>query len=84
VLPYEYEYRANAKGRWFGRTLLDVFVTEFADLSPDYYVRPPEQPRAHTHIRARGKREGDREREAGRQTRTHIRMCTCVQMYNVH
>ena len=26
VSPYRFEYRAYAKGRWFGRTILDVFT----------------------------------------------------------
>ena len=49
---YDYEYVAYAKGRWFGRTLLDVFTTEFIDMSPAYYVRVhlPAEPRG----RARG------------------------------
>lgn len=38
VPTYEYEHRAYAKGRWYGRTIFDVFSSEFRDMSPDYYV----------------------------------------------
>ena len=37
VRPYVYEFRTNAKGRWVGRTLLDVFTTEFGAYPYDYY-----------------------------------------------
>ncbi|CAG8494555.1 779_t:CDS:2 [Paraglomus brasilianum] len=38
VKPYYYEYRTFTKKRWIGRTILDVFTTEFRDRSPQYYV----------------------------------------------
>lgn len=38
VKPYYFEYKSFAKGRWLGRTLLDVFSSEFRDRSEDYYV----------------------------------------------
>jgi len=38
VPTYEYEHRAYAKGRWYGRTIFDVFSSEFRDMSPEYYV----------------------------------------------
>ncbi|RKP34328.1 pseudouridine synthase [Dimargaris cristalligena] len=38
VRPYYHTYSTNAKGRWFGRTLLDVFVREFRDQSEPYYL----------------------------------------------
>lgn len=38
VKPYYFEYKSFAKGRWFGRTLLEVFSSEFRDRSEDYYV----------------------------------------------
>ncbi|CAO3640251.1 unnamed protein product [Mucor fragilis] len=37
VKPYYFEYKSFAKGRWLGRTLLDVFSSEFRDRSEDYY-----------------------------------------------
>ena len=40
VVPYVHEYRAFAKERWIGRTVLDVYVTEFGGYSEEYYVRP--------------------------------------------
>lgn len=41
VKPYYFEYKSFAKGRWLGRTLLDVFSSEFRDRSEDYYVSAP-------------------------------------------
>lgn len=38
VKPYYFEYKSFAKGRWLGRSLLDVFSSEFRDRSEDYYV----------------------------------------------
>lgn len=39
VQPYFFTHRTNCKGRWFGRTVADVFSTEFRDRSLDYYLR---------------------------------------------
>lgn len=38
VRPYYYKYQAFAKGRWMGRSLIEVFATEFRDQSRAYYV----------------------------------------------
>lgn len=38
VKPYYFEYKSFAKGRWFDRTILEVFSSEFRDRSIDYYV----------------------------------------------
>jgi hypothetical protein len=38
ITPYYYLYEAYAKERWFGKTLLDVFTTEFRDQEASYYV----------------------------------------------
>ena len=38
VRPYEYHYQTYAKGRWLNRTIEDVFLKEFADRPPSYYV----------------------------------------------
>ncbi|KAG9290999.1 hypothetical protein G9A89_012871 [Geosiphon pyriformis] len=38
VKPYFFEYKSFAKGRWVGKTLFEVFRTEFRDRSPDYYA----------------------------------------------
>ncbi|KAI8369647.1 pseudouridine synthase [Radiomyces spectabilis] len=37
VRPYYFEYKAYAKGRWLGRTILEVFSQEFRDRSEKYY-----------------------------------------------
>ncbi|KAJ3190632.1 RNA pseudouridylate synthase domain containing protein 2 [Irineochytrium annulatum] len=37
VKPYWYIHRVHAKGRWLGKTLFDVFCTEFRDQTPEYY-----------------------------------------------
>ncbi|KAJ3338840.1 hypothetical protein HDU93_008975, partial [Gonapodya sp. JEL0774] len=37
VRPYFWTYNAHAKQRWLGRTLLDVFVSEFKDATEEYY-----------------------------------------------
>ncbi|OQR81911.1 RNA pseudouridylate synthase [Thraustotheca clavata] len=37
VKPYVYKFQTHAKQRWFGRTLLDIFLSEFGAFSPDYY-----------------------------------------------
>lgn len=39
VKPYSFEFQSNAKGRWFGRTILDVFQKEFRDATLEYYVK---------------------------------------------
>jgi hypothetical protein len=39
VVPYQYAYTSNAKGRWLGRKLFEVMKTEFLDKSASYYVR---------------------------------------------
>ncbi|KAI9209456.1 pseudouridine synthase [Polychytrium aggregatum] len=39
VEPYHFKYKSYAKGRWFGRTIMDVFVKEFQDETPEYYTR---------------------------------------------
>jgi len=41
VAPYHYTYNTYCKERWRGREILDVFVTEFRDRSPAYYVNMP-------------------------------------------
>ncbi|KAI8809137.1 pseudouridine synthase [Cladochytrium replicatum] len=37
VEPYEFHYSTFAKGRWYGRTLIDVFSKEFQDHPESYY-----------------------------------------------
>ena len=39
VHPYYYTYNTFCKERWRNRELLDIFVTEFRDRTPEYYVR---------------------------------------------
>jgi len=38
VAPYHYTYNTYCKERWRGREILDIFVAEFRDRSPAYYV----------------------------------------------
>ncbi|KAJ3123399.1 RNA pseudouridylate synthase domain containing protein 2 [Nowakowskiella sp. JEL0407] len=37
VVPYEWNFQTYAKGRWWGKTVYDVFSREFKDQSPEYY-----------------------------------------------
>ncbi|KAI9335436.1 RNA pseudouridylate synthase domain-containing protein 2 [Zopfochytrium polystomum] len=39
VKPYWYVHQTHAKGRWIGKTVLDLFSVEFQDQSPAYYKR---------------------------------------------
>ncbi|EPX72772.1 tRNA pseudouridylate synthase [Schizosaccharomyces octosporus yFS286] len=39
VPPYFYEYITFAKLRWYGKTLLEIFNTEFRDREPGYYEK---------------------------------------------
>ncbi|KAJ1658547.1 DRAP deaminase, partial [Dispira simplex] len=43
VKPYIFCYSTFVKGRWQGRSLLNVFTTEFRDQEPAYYLRAIEQ-----------------------------------------
>lgn len=38
VRSYPFEFVVNAKKRWFGRRLVDVFVSEFRAMNAEYYV----------------------------------------------
>lgn len=37
VYPYYYDFKTYCKGRWIGKTLLEVFKSEFRSESIDYY-----------------------------------------------
>ncbi|KAI9768242.1 MAG: hypothetical protein M1840_005072 [Geoglossum simile] len=37
VLPYHFTYNTNCKERWRGRTILDIFSSEFRDRPQEYY-----------------------------------------------
>ncbi|KAG5517893.1 hypothetical protein PMAC_000348 [Pneumocystis sp. 'macacae'] len=37
VIPYFFNYKTFAKERWRGRTIYDIFSTEFRDRTPQYY-----------------------------------------------
>ncbi|KAJ5894644.1 Pseudouridine synthase RluC/RluD, partial [Penicillium taxi] len=37
VAPYHYTYNTYCKERWRGRTLEDIFTSEFRDRKPEYY-----------------------------------------------
>ena len=39
VKPYHYRFETHAKGRWVGRTLLQVFQHEFPYQPQEYFVR---------------------------------------------
>ncbi|KAL6552423.1 hypothetical protein OROHE_007787 [Orobanche hederae] len=38
VRPYYFEFIAHAKGRWAGKTIVDLFADEFRGRDRDYYV----------------------------------------------
>ena len=38
VKPYYFTFKTWVKGRWIGKTLVEVFTTEFRDRDPEYYV----------------------------------------------
>lgn len=38
VEPYHYTYNTYCKERWRGRSVLDVFTSEFRERSEEYYV----------------------------------------------
>ena len=38
IKPYPYTYRTYAKRRWLGRTILDIYSTEYASYPISYYV----------------------------------------------
>ncbi|KAF7980138.1 hypothetical protein HWV62_39577 [Athelia sp. TMB] len=37
IAPYWYPYTTMAKGRWYGREILEMVSTEFRDRSMEYY-----------------------------------------------
>lgn len=41
VKPYHYTYNTFCKERWRNRELVDIFISEFRDRPPEYYVRCP-------------------------------------------
>jgi hypothetical protein len=43
VKPYVYDFGTNAKGRWLGRTIYDVYASEFGAQSKEYYRRAIEE-----------------------------------------
>ena len=38
VNPYDYKFQTFTKGRWIGRSILEVFQSEFKAYSAEYYV----------------------------------------------
>lgn len=38
VTPYHYTYNTNCKERWRNKTLEEIFLSEFRDRTPEYYV----------------------------------------------
>jgi len=45
VQPYPYTFRSFAKARWVGRSVLDVYCTEFGSYPPSYYQTAIQQGR---------------------------------------
>lgn len=45
VHPYYFEFRTYCKGRWIGKTLLEVFKSEFRAESIDYYQKAAKEGR---------------------------------------
>lgn len=45
VHPYYFEFKTYCKGRWIGKTLLDVFKSEFRAESIDYYQKAAKEGR---------------------------------------
>jgi len=45
VKPYVYDFKTNAKGRWYGRSLVEVFASEFTTHPREYYERTVSQGR---------------------------------------
>lgn len=41
VKPYHFTYNTFCKERWRNRELVDIFISEFRDRPPEYYVRHP-------------------------------------------
>lgn len=39
VIPYYYTHRIPSKGRWFGRTVVDILSTELASVYPAHHLR---------------------------------------------
>eukprot|EP01029_Cantina_marsupialis_P004948 TRINITY_DN15260_c0_g1_i1.p1 TRINITY_DN15260_c0_g1~~TRINITY_DN15260_c0_g1_i1.p1 ORF type:complete len:586 (-),score=158.62 TRINITY_DN15260_c0_g1_i1:274-2031(-) len=39
VKPYVFGFKTFAKQRWYGRTLLEIFTTEFGGYPPEYYEK---------------------------------------------
>lgn len=39
VKPYHFTYNTFCKERWRNRELVDIFISEFRDRPPEYYVR---------------------------------------------
>lgn len=45
VYPYYFEFKTYCKGRWIGKTLLEVFKSEFRAESIDYYQKAAKEGR---------------------------------------
>jgi len=45
VEPYDFDFTTHVKGRWLGRSLLEVFAREFVAYSEDYYRESIQQGR---------------------------------------
>lgn len=41
VKPYYFTFKTWVKGRWVGKTLVEIFTTEFRDRDSAYYVHLP-------------------------------------------
>ena len=45
LYPYDHTFTASAKERWLGRTVQDVFATEFSYYSKDYLMHALQGPK---------------------------------------
>lgn len=43
--PYYFEFKTYCKGRWIGKTLMEVFKSEFRAESIDYYQKAAKEGR---------------------------------------
>lgn len=55
VAPYFHTLRVRAKGRWLGRTAVDIFTKEFSHHSREYYLQAAQQQRLAIEVINEGK-----------------------------
>ncbi|QPG76557.1 hypothetical protein FOA43_003947 [Brettanomyces nanus] len=55
VAPYYYTYRTTVKGRWFDRSILEVFTEEFRDYDRGHYIKRIEEDNVQVIRKRKGK-----------------------------